>query len=95
MEKFTLTRDDKHIYLQDVEGRNSREELAAVLKIFTDEGCTISDRIVGPDCVWYPCKLEGYRFAVCDASASNEGIMLCVDDESTMKYLEKVLKEKL
>ena len=91
MESFRLAGDDKHIYLKGVEGRSSREELATVLKIFTDKGCIISDRIVGTDCVLYPCRLEGYRFALCDASIVGEGISLCVDDENTMNYLEEII----
>lgn len=94
METFKCAGDDKHLYLKSIEASNSREELAAVMKVFTDRGCIISDRIVGPDCTLYPCKLEEFRFAVCDASIDGEGIILCVDDDKTMKYLEDILKEK-
>lgn len=92
MESFRLTGDDKHIYLKTTDGRNCREELASVMKILNSNNCQILDRIVGPDYTLYPCKMSVYRFAVCDASVVGEGISLCVDDENTMNYLEKLIR---
>ena len=95
METFRLTGDDRHLYFRNLERLSGREELASVMKILNANGCQIADRIVGPDCTLYPCKMNGYRFAVCDESIDGDGISLCVDDEKTMEYLEEIFKEKV
>ena len=92
MQTFRVDGDEKHLYFKNLERRSDREELAEVMKILHDNDCVIIDRMMGPDCTLYQCKMNGYRFAVCDASIDGDGMFLCVDDLRTMEYLEKVFE---
>lgn len=96
MQTFRIDNDEKHLYLKNMESKNDKEELAEVMQTLHDNECIIIDRIVSPDCTLYQCKMNGYRFAVCDASMDGDGVFLCVDDLSTMEYLEEVfIDEKM
>ena len=92
MQTFRVDGDEKHLYFKNLERRSDREELAEVMQILNENGCVIIDRIMGPDCTLYQCKMNGYRFAVCDASIDGDGTILCVDDLRTMEFLETVFK---
>ena len=92
MQTFRMNGDEKHLYFKNLEHMSDREELVEVMKILHDNECVIIDRIMGPDCTLYQCKMNGYRFAVCDASIDGDGTFLCVDDLRTMEYLESVFE---
>lgn len=92
MQTFRMNGDEKHLYFKNLEHMSDREELAEVMKILHNNECVIIDRIMGPDCTLYQCKMNGYRFAVCDASIDGDGTFLCVDDLRTMEYLESVFE---
>ena len=88
METFRITGDDKHLYFKNLEKRSGQEEFRQVMDVLTRNECQIINRITGPDCTLFQCRLANYRFAVCDASVDGEGTILCVDDEQTMVFLE-------
>ena len=88
METFRITGDDKHLYFKNLEKITGQEEFRNVIDVLTRNECQIINRITGPDCTLFQCKLGVYRFAVCDASIDGDGTFLCVEDEQTMIFLE-------
>lgn len=93
METIRLAGDDKRLYFKNYERRSDEEEFCEVMHILAYNGCEFREKIMGPDCDLYPCRLNGYRFTVCDASIDGNGTCLCVDDNETMEFLEQLFCE--
>jgi len=93
METFRIAGDDKHLYFKNLEKKSGQEEFRKVMDVLTCNECQIINRISGPDCTLFQCKLGDYRFAVCDASIDGDGTFLCVEDEQTMIFLEELFSE--
>ena len=89
MQAFRLAGDSKHLYFRNLERRSDREELAEIIRILTENGFEIKDKMMGPDCDLYTCQGNGLRFAIC-ASIDGDGSSICVEDELTLEYLEQV-----
>lgn len=94
MQTYRIDGDKKHLYFKNIERRSDKEEFSEVMKILHENEAIILDRLVGPDCTLYTCKIKEYRFAVCDASIDGDGTFLCVDDLITMEYLEDIFNDK-
>ena len=90
MEAFKIAGDEKHLYFRNIDGMNKREKLNNVMSVLISRDCQITHRTVGNDCTLIHCKIEYYRFVVCDASKDKEEIYLCVDDDKTMEFLHKL-----
>lgn len=91
MQTFRLSGDDKHLYFKNNEGRPEREERAEVMKILTQNGCVIGEKIMGPDCDLYTCRMNELRFAVC--VSLEDGVSICVDDIVSLEKLEGLFEE--
>lgn len=94
MKTFKKNGDEKHLYFKDLKGRNGRQELAMVMEVLTRNGCQIVNRTVGPDSILLHCKINEYRFAASNVSEEGEGVVLCVDDEQTLEFLETLFNKE-
>lgn len=94
MQTFRLDGDNKHLYFKNPKRRSDREELAEIIQILTNNGFEIKDKLMGSDCDLYTCQGNGLRFAIC-ANIVGDSSTICVEDEYTLEYLEKVFAEEM
>ena len=94
MKTFKKNGDEKHLYFKDLKGWNGRQELAMVMEVLTRNGCQIINRTVGPDSIMLNCKINEYRFVASDVSEEGAGVVLCVDDEQALGFLEALFNKE-
>lgn len=89
MKGFHMDGDPVRLYFTNYERRPDEEEFAEIVDILNEHGLTIQDKIMGPDCDLYKCKIKNMKFNLV-YSIDGDGSFLYCDDTEGMKFLESL-----